>query len=161
MDDVELLPGNGTALGLAGPRAAERLERLGQPADAELMSSIHAEWKGQPVRIPRAYGAFMPHYRNMGAGGSDFRAVEGAGGGWRDPGGSSHAGGLSHRRRDSRLRHRHCRARPAPGDLADAHLNFNKGCYLGQEIVERIRSRGSVHRHLRPLELPELSRCGR
>ncbi len=32
-------------------------------------------------------------------------------------------------------------------------LSFNKGCYLGQEIVERIRSRGSVHRHLRQLEL--------
>jgi folate-binding protein YgfZ len=32
-------------------------------------------------------------------------------------------------------------------------LSFNKGCYLGQEIVERIRSRGSVHRHLRSLEL--------
>jgi len=27
-------------------------------------------------------------------------------------------------------------------------LNFNKGCYLGQEIVERIRSRGQVHRLL-------------
>jgi aminomethyltransferase len=25
-------------------------------------------------------------------------------------------------------------------------LHFNKGCYLGQEIVERIRSRGKVHR---------------
>jgi folate-binding protein YgfZ len=32
-------------------------------------------------------------------------------------------------------------------------LHFNKGCYLGQEIVERIHSRGNVHRHLRPLEL--------
>jgi folate-binding protein YgfZ len=38
----------------------------------------------------------------------------------------------------------------APPQVA---LNFNKGCYLGQEIVERIRSRGSVHRHLRQLEL--------
>ncbi len=28
----------------------------------------------------------------------------------------------------------------------DRALNFAKGCYLGQEIVERIRSRGSVHR---------------
>jgi folate-binding protein YgfZ len=28
-------------------------------------------------------------------------------------------------------------------------LNFNKGCYLGQEIVERIRSRATVHRALR------------
>ena len=32
-------------------------------------------------------------------------------------------------------------------------LSFSKGCYLGQEIVERIRSRGNVHRHLRHLEL--------
>jgi folate-binding protein YgfZ len=32
-------------------------------------------------------------------------------------------------------------------------LSFSKGCYLGQEIVERIRSRGNVHRHLRLLEV--------
>jgi len=32
-------------------------------------------------------------------------------------------------------------------------LNFNKGCYLGQEIVERVRSRGQVHRVLMPLQL--------
>jgi folate-binding protein YgfZ len=25
-------------------------------------------------------------------------------------------------------------------------LHFSKGCYIGQEIVERIRSRGTVHR---------------
>jgi folate-binding protein YgfZ len=28
----------------------------------------------------------------------------------------------------------------------DRALHFNKGCYIGQEIVERIRARGSVHR---------------
>jgi aminomethyltransferase len=27
-------------------------------------------------------------------------------------------------------------------------LNFTKGCYIGQEIVERIRARGAVHRKL-------------
>jgi aminomethyltransferase len=27
-------------------------------------------------------------------------------------------------------------------------LSFSKGCYLGQEIVERVRSRGLVHRLL-------------
>ena len=32
-------------------------------------------------------------------------------------------------------------------------LHFSKGCYLGQEIVERIRSRGHVHRVLVPLVL--------
>jgi folate-binding protein YgfZ len=32
-------------------------------------------------------------------------------------------------------------------------LNFTKGCYLGQEIVERIRSRGAVHKALRQFSL--------
>lgn len=32
-------------------------------------------------------------------------------------------------------------------------LNFNKGCYLGQEIVERIRSRATIHRTLRQFSL--------
>lgn len=32
-------------------------------------------------------------------------------------------------------------------------VNFHKGCYLGQEIVERVRSRGQVHRMLRRLEM--------
>ena len=43
-------------------------------------------------------------------------------------------------------------------DITDRHLpqetqllralHFDKGCYLGQEIVERIRSRGGIHRFL-------------
>ena len=34
-----------------------------------------------------------------------------------------------------------------PQETAQARaLHFSKGCYLGQEIVERIRSRGNVHR---------------
>ena len=34
-----------------------------------------------------------------------------------------------------------------PQETAQTHaLHFSKGCYLGQEIVERIRSRGAVHR---------------
>ncbi|HYL37844.1 MAG TPA: glycine cleavage T C-terminal barrel domain-containing protein [Bryobacteraceae bacterium] len=32
-------------------------------------------------------------------------------------------------------------------------LHFSKGCYLGQEIVERVRSRGQIHRVLMPLLL--------
>jgi folate-binding protein YgfZ len=45
-------------------------------------------------------------------------------------------------------------AQSAPPQVAQMQaLSFNKGCYLGQEIVERIRSRGSVHRHLRQLDL--------
>jgi folate-binding protein YgfZ len=36
---------------------------------------------------------------------------------------------------------------PQETQLLEA-MHFNKGCYLGQEIVERIRSRGGVHRFL-------------
>ena len=53
--------------------------------------------------------------------------------------------------------------RPRYGeDITDATLpqesqqmhgvSFHKGCYLGQEIVERIRARGQVHRRLERLE---------
>lgn len=48
-------------------------------------------------------------------------------------------------------------------DFSDKHLpqetnllravNFTKGCYVGQEIVERIRARATVHRSLRQFEL--------
>jgi tRNA-modifying protein YgfZ len=32
-------------------------------------------------------------------------------------------------------------------------VNFNKGCYLGQEIVERVRSRAQIHRVLRRVDI--------
>jgi folate-binding protein YgfZ len=39
------------------------------------------------------------------------------------------------------------RERDLPQETGQSRaLNFTKGCYLGQEIVERIRSRGAVHR---------------
>lgn len=39
------------------------------------------------------------------------------------------------------------RERDLPQETEQARaLNFSKGCYIGQEIVERIRSRGAVHR---------------
>jgi folate-binding protein YgfZ len=39
------------------------------------------------------------------------------------------------------------RDRDLPQETEQARaLNFSKGCYVGQEIVERIRSRGAVHR---------------
>lgn len=32
-------------------------------------------------------------------------------------------------------------------------VHFNKGCYLGQEIVERVRSRAQIHRLLTPVRI--------
>ncbi|HTD44402.1 MAG TPA: glycine cleavage T C-terminal barrel domain-containing protein [Bryobacteraceae bacterium] len=42
-------------------------------------------------------------------------------------------------------------------ETGQAHaVNFTKGCYLGQEIVERVRSRAQIHRVLRRLEINAL-----
>lgn len=32
-------------------------------------------------------------------------------------------------------------------------VHFSKGCYLGQEIVERVRSRAQIHRHLKSIRI--------
>jgi len=154
MDDVELVPLDGeTPLGLTGPLANEVLARVGLPVLAEPMTSTRVEWNGMDLRIAREYGAAAAHYviwapvpqlgklwmylRTAGAtpvGNASleaFRIAEGI-----------PAYGIDIVERDLPQETSQTRA-----------LHFNKGCYLGQEIVERIRSRGNVHRHLRPLEL--------
>lgn len=35
---------------------------------------------------------------------------------------------------------------PHEAAVETTHISFNKGCYTGQEIVERVRSRGQIHR---------------
>jgi aminomethyltransferase len=35
---------------------------------------------------------------------------------------------------------------PHEAGLQDTHISYTKGCYTGQEIVERVRSRGQVNR---------------
>ncbi len=34
---------------------------------------------------------------------------------------------------------------PHEAGLQDSHISYTKGCYTGQEIVERVRSRGQVN----------------
>jgi folate-binding protein YgfZ len=153
MDDVELLSANDTALGLAGPLAAALLERLGLPALTDPMTSVRAEWNGQPLRIAQAYGVLVPHYELWAQADQIFalwKALVEAG---ATPVGAATLEAF-----------RIAEGIPVYGiDIAERDLpqetsqlrtlSFSKGCYQGQEIVERIRSRGSVHRHLRPLEL--------
>jgi folate-binding protein YgfZ len=162
MDDVELVPlsmdRNGdltgeTALGLTGPRAAGILAQLDLPELHEPLTSARAIWNGSEMRLLRAYGKLTPHYElwvqadqisELWQALIDFGAT---------PTGAGSLEAL-----------RIAEAIPAYGiDIAERDLpqetsqmralHFSKGCYLGQEIVERIRSRGNVHRHLRPLEL--------
>lgn len=162
MDDVELVPlgeekvgetGSETAVGLTGPLAGEVLERVGLPVVGVPMSGTSVEWNGWDLRILRVYGTRVPHYEFWlpSAGLAKLWSCLRTGG--ATPVGSA-----------SLEAFRIAEAIPAYGiDITERELpqetaqmralHFAKGCYLGQEIVERIRSRGNVHRHLRPLEL--------
>ena len=162
MDDVELIPlgeeqvgeaGSETAIGMTGPEAGEVLERVGLPVITSAMAGTSVEWNGWNLKIRRSYGAMAQHYEfwlpsagleklwsclrtggatPVGCASVDaFRIAEGI-----------PAYGIDMVERDLPQETSQLRA-----------LHFAKGCYLGQEIVERIRSRGNVHRHLRPLEL--------
>jgi aminomethyltransferase len=53
------------------------------------------------------------------------------------------------------------RSKDLPQETGQEHaLNFTKGCYIGQEIVERIRSRGAVHRRLSGFSLDSAATPG-
>jgi len=162
MDDVELTPlslctdgelTGETPLGLAGPLAAGVLARLGLPDLAVPLTSARADWNGQQVQVIRGYGVLVPHYE-LWVQAAQIAAL------WEalTEAGAYPVGA------DALETFRIAEGIPAYGiDIAEKDLaqetsqmralSFNKGCYLGQEIVERIRSRGGVHRHLRQLEL--------
>jgi len=165
MDDVELVllgdeqlvePASLAVVGLSGPLANEVLERLGLPVFAHPMMGKSVEWNGLEMRILRGYGVVVPHYElwvPLAKLGSLWRGLR--------------TGGATPVGCEAVEKLRIAEGIPAYGvDIAERDLpqetsqmralHFSKGCYLGQEIVERIRSRGSVHRHLRPLELTGL-----
>ncbi len=159
MDDVELVPlgqergAEETALGLTGPQADEVLGRLGLPTLAEPMTATRVEWNGLDLRIRRGYGALAEHYEiwTPAAGVMRlWRTLSAAGAspvGWAALEAFRIAEGIP-------LYGVDIVERDLPQETSQMRaLHFSKGCYLGQEIVERIRSRGNVHRHLRALEL--------
>ena len=43
---------------------------------------------------------------------------------------------------------------PHEAALEKSHISYTKGCYTGQEIVERVRSRGHVNRRRTGLAFP-------
>jgi len=162
MDDVELVPltldanqevTGATALGVAGPMAAALLTRLGLPAPQEPLTGLCSEWNGCKIKDVRAYGLLAPHYE-LWIQSTEIAAL------WQ----ALTAAGATPVGVAALEAFRIAEAIPAYAiDIAERDLPqetaqmralcFDKGCYLGQEIVERIRSRGSVHRHLRALEI--------
>jgi tRNA-modifying protein YgfZ len=150
-DDVTLEDATGAVATIAieGPEAACVLERAGAPIpDADYSSR---EWDNALVARINSTGSagffiFVPAADKLEL----IARLEAAGAEFADAEAS----------RVVRLEH----GKPRYGeDISDRFLaqeanqpqalNFSKGCYLGQEIVERVRSRGQIHRVLKPLIL--------
>jgi folate-binding protein YgfZ len=147
MDDVELIPIMDDQHGLlvAGPSASEHLAALLLPAPTPFYMG-RVMHNGQPLLILGPYPPFIPRYEVWGSPetiaallialeGSavtpvSAQAVEA----YRVLSGTPRFG-------------TDIRDKDLPQETNQTHaLHFSKGCYLGQEIVERIRSRGQVHR---------------
>ena len=136
-------------LGLEGPHAADVLAAIGAPVP--VADYAHAAWNGSIVE--RASSTGQPGFRifvPVGSKNEWIARLESAGAVPATP----------DEARTVRLEH----GKPRYGeDIFDTTLpqetrrtdavHFAKGCYLGQEIVERIRSRGHVNRLLVKLEI--------
>lgn len=127
---------------MEGPGAAGLLERLGGPTPAEPFS--HVPWEEAAVARISATG--LPGFRLF------VPAADAAG--WR-----ARVEGVALAGAEDVRTVRIERAKPRlgedifettlPMETQQTHaLHFQKGCYLGQEIVERVRSRGHVNRLL-------------
>ena len=155
MDDVELERVAGvTAVGVVGPTAPQIFAKLGIDASQLVpMQQLKSILNGLPVTIVRSYSVLIPRFEiwvEEGRVAELWGALLSAG---CKPAGLNALESL-----------RIVEGIPAYGiDIQEKHLaqetsqtralNFNKGCYLGQEIVERIRSRANIHRVLRQFEL--------
>jgi folate-binding protein YgfZ len=156
MDDVELHPLDEatTGIGLIGPRASALLDELGLHVSAfEPLQFAETSLNGAPLTVVHAYGVLIPRYElwfHPDQSTSIQQALTKAGAQYSDP--------------ITVEAIRVLEGIPRYGvDITDKHLaqettqtralDFTKGCYLGQEIVERIRSRATVHRNLRQFAL--------
>jgi folate-binding protein YgfZ len=149
MDDVELADISRTRSGLqvAGPKAAALLQQIGLAADdLNTLSTRTVLWNKVEVTLIHAYSPLVPRYE-LWADEASTAALSSA----------LQAAGAPACEDQSLQWLRILEGTPLIGtDIRDRELpqetnqtralHFAKGCYLGQEIVERIRSRGNVHR---------------
>ncbi len=136
-------------IAVEGPQAAALLERAGAPIPDAEYSSI--DWNGSVIARLNSTGSpgffiFVPVSEKAAL----ISRLEAAG---AEPADAEAA-------RVVRLEHGKPRysedisERFLAQEANQPHaLHFSKGCYLGQEIVERVRSRGQIHRVLMPLVL--------
>ena len=151
MDDVELQDVSDERAGLvvAGPAAGGFLRAEGLLPEMLAGGGIRSAevmWRGEPVRVQTMAGKVVPRFE-MWATAEVMERLRGgltAGGAVAGDGGSLETlrmlEGTPKFGAD-------LREKELPQETGQTEaLHFSKGCYLGQEIVERIRSRGAVHR---------------
>jgi len=149
MDDVEVadLDGRYAAFGMGGSQAQSILEKAGFALPAlSLLQAADMAWQGHSVKVIRSeqeqYAEFELWFAPELAA-ALWEALSKAG---AHPVGSEALDLLRIARGIPRYG-QDIRERDLPQETEQQRaLNFNKGCYVGQEIVERIRSRGNVHR---------------
>src|SRR5271169_2839671 len=156
MDDVEVanLSDKLTAIGIAGPKAAEVLHASGlEISKLEPLQFADVTWRNVAITVVRVDNPSVESYEL-----------------WLSPGqvtlledaltqaGATQVGtaalellriaaGIPRYGQD-------IRERDLPQETEQQRaLHFSKGCYIGQEIVERIRSRGNVHRKFTGFEV--------
>lgn len=148
MDDVEVSKLNEVAaIGIAGPKARHALHGAGlEIPELEPLQFVQMTWRNIPVTVVRGDNASLETYEvwlssDMVAALRDAVISAGA-----KPVNADAiellriASGIPRYGQD-------IRERDLPQETEQKRaLNFSKGCYVGQEIVERIRSRGAVHR---------------
>jgi folate-binding protein YgfZ len=148
-DDVEMadISDKTSALGLTGPESRAVLERAGIPVpELAYLQFADVQWKQVAVTVLRAGEEAKESWRVWIAPehvNTLWDALLKAG---AKPTGSP-ALNLFRIARGIPQFGQDIRDRDLPQETGQTRaLNFTKGCYLGQEIVERIRSRGAVHR---------------
>jgi aminomethyltransferase len=149
MDDVEVtdLSGQAVSLLIAGPNSQEKLNRAGfQSSALDPLQFTELQWHNTTVTLVRGDNPLVDSYEiwlapdRMGEAQSALTAA-GA-----EPA-SAQAIDLLRIASGIPLYGQDIRERDLPQETEQTRaLHFSKGCYIGQEIVERIRSRGGVHR---------------
>jgi folate-binding protein YgfZ len=149
MDDVELADVSTTRSGLsiAGPEAAPLLAKLGLTVEHLAPLDLQpTEWNSTPITVIHAHSPLIPRFElwaDSATIASLSQALLTAGAVVAAPESLEYLRILE----GTPLYGKDIRDRELPQETAQTRaLHFAKGCYLGQEIVERIRSRGNVHR---------------
>jgi len=147
--EVEDVTGETAAIGIEGPNAAAVLSSLGAPTPAEPYA--HRQWNGGTVAAVSFTG--QPGFRIYTAASAFDKTaglLQSAG---AEPADDADArivrieNGIPRYGED-------IRETTLPQETRQMHaISFTKGCYLGQEIVERIRAQGHVNKLLSRVEI--------